>query len=223
MGYFIVGIGGLGIGLVVRWLVDWMGRRRGHPVGPYSSEFNGPLVLFSAGLLVGLAFVLGGIVALGSNSIDLVRRGGLALVLYAAADADGRWGIVPNELVLAGVIGGLLLQGCRGVGTTHLWAALFVPVVLHFLREGSRFLSGRRGFGIGDVKLGAVLGLFLGWDAFWVLYLAAIGVSLFGVGRVLLADADWTRRLPFAPFVALGTGLHWFVLPFELVRRWIYL
>lgn len=208
------------MGFVLRLLVDWMGRRRGVEA---SVELSGAYVLFSGALLVAFSLVLGGVVASGSEPVAMIHRGGLAFVLYAAAEADGRWGIIPNELVFTGVVGGVLLQGWTELGVAPFWAGLAVPGVLLLLREGSRWVSGRPGFGLGDIKLGVVLGLFLGWDAFWVLYLAAIAVSLYGMGRVSIAEGDWTHRLPFAPFVALGTGLHWFVLPFEIVRQWMYL
>lgn len=58
---------------------------------------------------------------------------------------------------------------------------------------------------MGDVKLGIVMGLALGWGTLWALYLAAVVGAAEGTAG--LASGRWTRSfpLPFAPFIAAGT------------------
>jgi leader peptidase (prepilin peptidase) / N-methyltransferase len=61
------------------------------------------------------------------------------------------------------------------------------------------------GMGLGDVKLGAVLGLFLGRSVVEALLIAFALGSL--AGLALIARHGWrarSRTIPFAPFLALG-------------------
>jgi leader peptidase (prepilin peptidase)/N-methyltransferase len=70
-----------------------------------------------------------------------------------------------------------------------------------------------RGMGFGDVKLAAVMGLYVGWLG--TTYAAAIGLVLWAmligfiagsiIGMVLLAIRRRSKQIPFGPFLALGT------------------
>lgn len=70
-----------------------------------------------------------------------------------------------------------------------------------------------RGMGFGDVKLAALMGLYLGWlGSSWiesvalVLWAMLIGfVAGSAVGIVLLVIRRRNEPMPFAPFLALGT------------------
>lgn len=70
-----------------------------------------------------------------------------------------------------------------------------------------------RGMGFGDVKLAAVMGLYVGWlgDStlsavalvLWAMLLGFIAGSI--VGMVMLAVRRRSQPIPFGPFLALGT------------------
>ena len=69
-----------------------------------------------------------------------------------------------------------------------------------------------RGMGFGDVKLAAVMGLYVGWLG--TTYAAAFGLVLWAmligfvagsiIGMVLLAIRRRSKQIPFGPFLALG-------------------
>ena len=71
-----------------------------------------------------------------------------------------------------------------------------------------------RGMGFGDVKLAAVMGLFVGWLGttyvealalvLWAMLIGFASGSVFGFA-VLLRSASADRPFPFGPFLALGT------------------
>ena len=71
-----------------------------------------------------------------------------------------------------------------------------------------------RGMGFGDVKLAAVMGLYVGWLG--TSYTAAFGLVLWAmligfvigsiIGMVLLAIRRRSKQIPFGPFLALGCG-----------------
>jgi leader peptidase (prepilin peptidase)/N-methyltransferase len=70
-----------------------------------------------------------------------------------------------------------------------------------------------RGMGFGDVKLAAVMGLYIGWLG--PTYTGAIGLVLWGmligflagsvIGIALLVVRKRSKQIPFGPFLALGT------------------
>jgi leader peptidase (prepilin peptidase)/N-methyltransferase len=62
------------------------------------------------------------------------------------------------------------------------------------------------GMGLGDVKLAAVLGFYLGAGVIEAMVFSFAAGSL--AGLVLIARNGWkarSRTIPFAPFLALGT------------------
>lgn len=102
----------------------------------------------------------------------------VAAVLGTALAALGDPGSLPERLLAAAAAGGLLFA-----------AALAYP----------------RGMGLGDVKLAAVMGLFLGRAVAPALLVALLAGSLVGLAIVLREGAAARKRgIPFGPFLALG-------------------
>jgi leader peptidase (prepilin peptidase)/N-methyltransferase len=66
----------------------------------------------------------------------------------------------------------------------------------------------REAMGLGDVKLMAAIGAFLGWPAvlFSLLVSSMIG-SLAGVGLIAARRREWSARLPYGPFIALAAAI----------------
>jgi len=127
----------------------------------------------------------------------------LTLVLLAASVTDLRDRVVPNRLTLAAAIAGLALAGTRGL--PELGAAL-AGGALVAAPLAAVSLARPAGLGMGDVKLVAVLGIFMGWQ---VLPALLGGCLLAGLAGVLISLGS--RRppsevaLPLVPFLALGT------------------
>jgi leader peptidase (prepilin peptidase)/N-methyltransferase len=126
----------------------------------------------------------------------------LLVLLGAVTLTDLRWRLVPD----GALVGALALAvplcaiddpaalpgrglAALGAGAFLLGAALVRP----------------RGMGLGDVKLAAVLGVYLGPAVVEALLAAFIAGSL--AGLAILARHGWearSRTIPFAPFLALG-------------------
>lgn len=67
-------------------------------------------------------------------------------------------------------------------------------------------LFSRGGLGLGDVKLAAVIGLYLGYrDTLLALFLAFLFGGLVATFLLLTHRADYQSRLPFGPFLTAGT------------------
>ena len=62
----------------------------------------------------------------------------------------------------------------------------------------------KQGMGIGDVKLLALIGAFLGWQGvFFVIFLSSILGSVIGLSIIISRKGDLKYALPFGPFAAM--------------------
>ncbi len=63
----------------------------------------------------------------------------------------------------------------------------------------------REAMGFGDVKFIAMIGAFLGWQAvLFTVFAASILGAVIGLLQKLVAREEWSRPLPFGPYLALG-------------------
>ncbi len=165
-----------------------------------------------------------------------------ALVVVSAIDLDH--GIIPDAVSLPGILVGLAASALvpGGVG---LWDAFAGAVLggglLWTIAAVYQRAAGIEGLGLGDVKLLAMIGTFVGWQSLpAVLLVASITGSVGGVGliasrrgrtrarRVLRtlgpgALARHLRRtpLPFGPFLALGALAALYVPALTLPWSWV--
>jgi leader peptidase (prepilin peptidase) / N-methyltransferase len=73
---------------------------------------------------------------------------------------------------------------------------------------GTEIVLPRKAMGLGDVKLLAAIGAFLGWQAaiFSLLVSSVIG-SAVGVGLIAARRREWSSRLPYGPYIALASTI----------------
>jgi leader peptidase (prepilin peptidase)/N-methyltransferase len=128
----------------------------------------------------------------------------LGSLCLALALIDLEHMILPDALTLPGVALGLLFAWLGGptpllpaiIGTV-LGAALPLSIIWAY-----RWLRGVEGMGLGDVKLLAMLGAFLGWQGMLLtLALGAVAGALVGVGLILLGKGSRQTELPFGTFL----------------------
>jgi leader peptidase (prepilin peptidase)/N-methyltransferase len=169
---------------------------------PISARY--PLVEAMTGLLCALV-----VIDKGPDEDALL---GLALVLLLVPitliDLDHR--IIPNKLTLVGAVAApaLLALTAPEAIPEHLIAA--VGAGGFFLVAA---LAYPRGMGMGDVKLAAVLGLFLGRAVAPAVFIALVVGTLAGAAVIARKGALEGRKtaVPFGPFLALGgvVALFW--------------
>lgn len=126
---------------------------------------------------------------------------------------DLRHHLLPNAVVLPALSVGFVLLACAAAGQGD-WGALlravlgaFALFVLYLVLA----LISPAGLGMGDVKLAAVLGLFLGYQGWGALFVGAVLASVIGavVGLAVLASRRGGLRsdVPFGPSMLAGALL----------------
>jgi leader peptidase (prepilin peptidase)/N-methyltransferase len=142
----------------------------------------------------------------------------LGALMLAIAVTDARRYLIPNELTAVAAVLALVRAAAIGpdAGTLALlWAlgrALIIALPLLALMAGYRALRGRDGLGLGDVKLAAVGGAWLGLPALFAAIelaaLAAIGAYLLNAA-IKRRPLQSTALLPFGTFLAPAIWLGW--------------
>jgi leader peptidase (prepilin peptidase) / N-methyltransferase len=121
-----------------------------------------------------------------------------ALVAVTVTDLERR--VVPNRIIVPALVAALVAQTVRDPSVEWLAAALLA---------GGFFLVFAvvypAGLGMGDVKLAAFLGAWLGWSVAVALFVGTVLALVLAV--VILAVRGRAGRkvgIPFAPFLAAG-------------------
>jgi leader peptidase (prepilin peptidase)/N-methyltransferase len=141
-----------------------------------------------------------------SSAAGIALSVGLILIMVPAALIDLEYRIIPNRLTALGAVAALViglaldpageperLIAAAAAGGFLLLAALAYP----------------GGMGMGDVKLAAVMGLFLGRSVAVAILIALIAGVLVGAVIIARKGAQEGRKtaIPFGPFLALGAVL----------------
>jgi leader peptidase (prepilin peptidase) / N-methyltransferase len=149
--------------------------------------------------------------------------GVLVVVVVITAVVDYREMILPDRLNVALAATGLgqaVLVEKPGLIDAML-GALFAFAVLWSVARLFRHYRGIDGLGFGDVKFSAAAGVWIGWEGVAPMLLIASCSAL-----VFVAFRSWTRqrfepttRLPFGPFLGLGTAGCWLLA--ALPQPWV--
>lgn len=152
-------------------------------------------------LLTGVIFVV--LFFYFGATVVLLKYLFLCALLVAVSFIDLEHYIIPNSLVITGLIGGVILNiVARDVGVVSALIGMLVTSGVLLLVA----LASKGGMGGGDIKLAAVTGLFLGWPlAPLGIFLGACVGGLVAIFLLLFRVKGRKDPLPFGPFIALGT------------------
>lgn len=119
---------------------------------------------------------------------------------------------IPNRILL-------ILLGIRAVLLVGEWTlvpsmglSLLISSLMGMLIGGGLFLLAyfisRGGVGMGDVKLFAVIGTYMGTGSIMALvFMTALAAALYSIIMLILKKIKLKEEIPFAPFVLVGTIL----------------
>ncbi|PNU18901.1 prepilin peptidase [Geothermobacter hydrogeniphilus] len=127
------------------------------------------------------------------------------LVAITFIDLDHQ--IIPDVISLPGIILGFaasfLLPWVDWIDS--LLGILLGGGLLFAIAFGYEFLTKKEGMGGGDIKLLAMIGAFLGWQAvFPIIFIASLAGTLIGVPLMLFSRSDGKYVLPFGPFLSFS-------------------
>ena len=133
----------------------------------------------------------------------------LLAVLVALTAIDLERQILPDVITLPGILAGVLANLATG---RVPWLESLMGIIVGGGVFFMIILASGGGMGAGDMKLGAMLGAFLGWK---IVLLSILGAVVVGgiVAVSLMASGQRGRKdpIPFGPFLAAGGvfGLLW--------------
>jgi leader peptidase (prepilin peptidase) / N-methyltransferase len=137
------------------------------------------------------------------SAVDIVLGLVLVTVLVPVALIDFEHRIIPNKITLPAAVASVAIGAAldlRGVPEQLIAGAAAGGFLLAFA------LAYPRGMGMGDVKLAAVLGLFLGRSVAVAILVGVLTATLVGAGVMARVGVEKGRKtaVPFGPFLALG-------------------
>ena len=133
-------------------------------------------------------------------TVEAFVAGAGCAVLVALTVSDLERRIVPNRIVLPALVAALSVQTIRDPSLEWLLAALAAGGFFFLLAAVHP-----AGLGMGDVKLAAFLGAWLGWDVAVALFVGSLLGAL--PALVILARSGSSGRkqtLPYVPALAAG-------------------
>jgi len=122
------------------------------------------------------------------------------LVAITLTDLDRR--VIPNKILLVAAVAGVAIAAIgdpsslpeRAIAAAAAGGGLFLVALAY-----------PKGMGLGDVKLAAVMGLFLGRNVAPAILVALLAGSIVGLAIIARHGAAARKRaIPFGPFLALG-------------------
>ena len=152
---------------------------------------------------------------------------GLAVIMVTIAAIDARRLIIPDELSATAFVLGLVHAAFEDADAwvdavaAAVLRAIMLALVFMALRMMYRWLRGRHGIGLGDVKLAAVAGAWLDWLMIPIaIEIAALAALAFYLARQFALDRSVRpfSALPFGLFFAPAIWLGWVLHVMPLTR-----
>ena len=142
-------------------------------------------------------------------SLLLAQRLVLGCVLIVLFAIDLEHHLLPNAITLPAIAGGFVFSFFTEPG----WVASLIGILLgggllYAVAEAYYRVRKEEGLGMGDVKMLAMIGAFLGWKLVVVtLMMASFTGTIVGLGVIASGRGGMKFALPFGTFLALGAAI----------------
>lgn len=156
-----------------------------------------PVVETATGILLALPALLFGF------SLQTVAVALITLFLIPLFLLDLRYKILPDVITLPG----LVVAVGVGIASQRSFESLLIGGILGAGFFALQYAVSRgKWIGDGDIRLGGIMGLALGWQlALVALALSYIAGALISVPLLLTQKKQWTSEIPFGVFLTLAT------------------
>jgi leader peptidase (prepilin peptidase)/N-methyltransferase len=131
---------------------------------------------------------------------------GCALIVLFAVDLEHH--LLPNAITLPGIVAGFAFSFVTEPG----WVASLVGIlagggVLYLVAVVYFWVRHEEGLGMGDPKMLAMIGAFLGWRlTLLTLMLASLSGTVIGLAMIAAGRGSMKYALPFGTFLAIGAA-----------------
>jgi leader peptidase (prepilin peptidase)/N-methyltransferase len=131
---------------------------------------------------------------------------GCALIVLFAIDLEHQ--LLPNVITIPGIAIGFLLSVINPPG----WKSSLIGIVvgggvLFLIAEGYYRIRHEEGLGMGDVKMLAMIGAFLGWQLTLLsLMIASVAGTIIGLALIASGRGTMKYALPFGTFLSIGAA-----------------
>ncbi len=179
------------------------GRAVAWPSWPGASSGRQRIIALLTATMFAAAFWYYGPTALFLSRVVL----GCALIVLFVVDLEHR--LLPNVITLPGIVIGFAFSFVTGPG----WLSSLIGIaagggILFATAEVYYKVRKAEGIGMGDVKMLAMIGAFLGWPAtLLTLMMGSMAGSIVGLVLIVLRRGDMQYGLPFGTFLAMGAAL----------------
>ncbi len=159
-------------------------------------------------------FTFGGF-PVGEQLLNVFYQIFILSVMLIVAAYDARWKIIPDKIIYPAIFAAVLYGGIGYsiTGNFRLYFSnpLLAATTVFLFFYAIYFFSRGKAMGLGDAKLGILIGLFLRPSAAFFAILAAFLIGAF-YGIILLAGGrkSLQDKVSFGPFLAIGTFLAFF-------------
>ncbi len=115
--------------------------------------------------------------------------------------------IIPDEISLPGIIVGFICSFLTSI-VTWQQSGLGILIgggILYAIAFGYFLFTKRDGMGMGDIKLLAMIGAFLGYQSLlYIVFASSLTGSIVGIAAMIKQGKGGQTRIPFGPFLALS-------------------
>jgi leader peptidase (prepilin peptidase)/N-methyltransferase len=145
-----------------------------------------------------------------SMTLEFIIYYALACALIVVTFIDIDIQEIPDEISLGGIVIGLVLVYWLPLSyRDSLIGMVLGGGVLLAVIYGYYFITKKQGMGGGDVKLLAMIGVFIGWQGvLFTIFAASLIGSVIGVTWVYINRKDMKAAIPFGPFLSIGALIY---------------
>ena len=117
--------------------------------------------------------------------------------------------LLPDVITLPGIVVGFIFSLIVGPGAIESLLGIVIGGgILYVIAEVYYRVRREEGLGMGDVKMLAMIGAFVGWRLTLVtLMMASFAGSLIGILMIAMRRGSLKYALPFGTFLAMGAAL----------------
>ena len=171
---------------------------------------------------------------MGLLSLALYHRFGFSFILpfyflflaalLAIIFIDIHLQIIPDKISLPGILIGFISSFFNPlVSWQESGLGIFIGGgILYAIAKGYLLLTKREGMGLGDSKLLAMIGAFLGWQCLlYVIFFSSLTGSIVGIAAMFQQKKGGQTRIPYGPFLSLG-AISWLFFREDILAVWAW-